>query len=175
VNIIFNKIKINIFLIILSIVLIAGCSNKDDSTFYSETNFEDKTKILEVIENYKNGINSQNIYTIMSSFSKDFAMPDYINKSIVHTYPTIQYDFINFFNRSSSVFYSLDDVFLTINEKNCKANFKLLRQFTGHAPFNYNVNDEEYETLYLEKTEEGKWIFSTISHRLLPPIIEDLD
>ena len=170
-----KKLGINTFLLLSLFFLIIGCSNKDDTTFFSERNFEDKSKILEVINGYNEGINSEDLHKIMLSFPKDFKMPDDKDNSIVHSYSTIENDFKNFFERSSVISYKFDDIFLTVNEKNCRANFKVSRKFNGHAPFNYSVNDEEYETIYLEKRNDNNWYFTTISHRLLPPAIEDLD
>ncbi len=156
-------------------IFVSGCNENDETVFFKDRNFEDQEEILKTVNLYQNGVNTKNLHTIMLSFGKDFSMPDDNNSGVVHSYKTIENDFKNFFDRSSNVQYVMDDVFMTINENRTRVDLRLGRQYTGHTPFNYNVNDTGYEKFYLEKTEDGKWYFSTITHRMLPPVITAAD
>lgn len=156
------------------VLLVAGCTKKDETVFYVDQNFEDRAKVLQVVQYYLDGVNGQDLSTLSRSFVNGFVMPDAQVVDRVHSRQSILDGFAAFFRRATDIEYKVDDVFVKLAENSARIDFKLFRCYQGHAPFVHDVNDVDTETIYLKPDEFGIWRFSTIPHRMLPPELAEI-
>lgn len=157
----------------LAAAALAGCISKDQTAFYSGTNYEDKPAIEAVLNRFRDGLNGRSVDQVLGVFPPDFVFPDETDPAVVHDVATLRNGYQLFFERSDGIAYSYDDLFLRIDATYAQADVKVARAYRGHAPFNYQVNDAEYERIILKKSADGAWRFATLGHRLLPPTVWD--
>ena len=152
---------------------LAGCGTRDETAFFSGTNYTDKAAIETVLNQFRDGLNARSIGQVMEVFPDDFVFPDEDDATVIHDVATLRNGYKTFFERSEAIRYSYDDLFLRIDESYAQADLEVSRVYSAHAPFNYQVNDAEYEKIILKKSADGVWRFATLGHRLLPPTVWD--
>jgi hypothetical protein len=150
-----------------------GCAENEETVFFTDRNFEDQEVLFSVLNDLQTGINSRNITTLTRHIPPNFSIPDQQDPKIIHNYQRIRTGYLDFFDRTTDINYQFSDIFLKITENTARAELNCSRVFTGHSPFVYTVNDTQTERIFLRKEGDGKWVFTTLPSRLLPPVIAD--
>lgn len=154
----------------LFVVTSNGCIKKENDVFFVSNNYEDETKIKELIFKYEAGLNARNVSQTVDCFDSNLNFPDEINQNLNVTYRTLLYDYKDFFQKIEKINYKFNDQYLLLNEQSAKLTMKLHKEYTAISPFTHQVNADLDETVTITKNSAGAWKITKIKE-LLPPRI----